>query len=233
MVMGHFFKGFSHQMAGDLPAATSCFQKAIQASADPWYSQFPKLALCYAQVSTGQFHEAEAALQEIVSFDRECGAEIVGTPAQFLLGPLLMAQGHLSKGMKILEDIQKTWRENGCMLRYVNSEYIIARTYAQIAQGARSISPSTVIKNLGFLVKRVPFADRRAVEHFNRAIEVATEIEARDILGRAYLDLGLFHKAKSRNGQAGHCLSRAIELFEQSGAEVYLKQAQDALDNNK
>jgi class 3 adenylate cyclase/tetratricopeptide (TPR) repeat protein len=232
MVMGHFFKGFSHLMAGDLPAATSCFQKAIQASADPWYSQFPKLALCYAQVSTGQFYEAEAALQEIVSFDRECGAEIVGTPAQFLLGPLLMAQGHLSKGMKILEDIQKIWRENGCRLRYVNSEYIIARTYAQIAQGARSMSPSTVIKNLGFLVKRVPFAGQKALEHFNRAIEVATEIEARDILGRAYLDLGLFHKAKSRNDQAGQCLSRAIEIFEQSEAEVYLKQAQDALYNN-
>jgi len=70
------------------------------------------------------------------------------------------------------------------------------------------------------------------LEHFNRAIEVATEIEARDILGRAYLDLGLFHKAKSRNDQAGQCLSRAIEIFEQSEAEVYLKQAQDALDNN-
>ena len=232
MVMGHCFKGFSHLVAGDLPAATSCFQEAIQISADPWYSQFPKLALCYAQISTGQFDEAEAALREIVSFDRECGAEFVGTPAQFLLGPLLMARGHLSKGMKILEDIQKRWRESGCRLRYVNSEYIIARTYAQIAQGARSMRPSTVAKNLGFLVKRVPFAGQRALEHFNRAIEVATEIEAWGILGRAYLDLGLFHKAKSRNDQARQCLSRAIELFEQSEAEVYLKQAQDALDNN-
>jgi tetratricopeptide (TPR) repeat protein len=232
MVMGHFFKGFSHQVAGDLPAATTCFQKAIKVSADPWYSQFPKLALCYAQISSGQFLEAEAALQEIVSFNRECGAEIVGTPAQFLLGPLLIAQGHLSKGMKILEDIQNTWRESGFKLRYIISEYIIARTYAQIAQGAHSMSPSKVLKNLGFLLKRVPFAGRKALEHFNRAIEVASEIEAWGLLGRAYLDLGLFYKAKSRNDQAVQYLSRAIELFEQSDAKVYLKQAQDALNNN-
>lgn len=229
MVMGRFFKGFSHQLAGDLPAATSCFQKAIQASADPWYSQFPKLALCYAQISKGHYHEAEAALHEIISFDRECGAEIVGTPALFLLGPLLIAQGHMSKGMKMMEDIQKTWKESGCRVRYVNSEYFIARAYAQIALGVPSLTPSTMVKNLGFLVKRVPFADQRALEHFNRAIEVATEIEAWGILGMAYLDLGLFHKTKSRNNQAGQCLSRAIEIFEQSGAEVYLKQAQDAL----
>ena len=50
-------------------------------------------------------------------------------------------------------------------------------------------------------------------------------------MGQAYLDLGILHKAQKRNKLAGKCISEAIHIFEQLGAEVRLKQAQDALSS--
>ena len=84
-------------------------------------------------------------------------------------------------------------------------------------------------RNIGFLIKNVPFASKRAETHLKLTIKAAKEMGAIGIMSQAYLDLGLLHKAKGRTGQAREYISQAIDLFEQSEAEVYLKQAKEAL----
>ncbi|GAI10282.1 unnamed protein product [marine sediment metagenome] len=74
--------------------------------------------------------------------------------------------------------------------------------YFQLVEGEGPISLSTVAKNIGFLIKNVPFASKKAEAHFKKAIEVAKEIGAKGVLGQAYLDLGLLHRAKGRTDQA-------------------------------
>jgi len=64
-------------------------------------------------------------------------------------------------------------------------------------------------------------------------IETAKEIGARGILGQAYLDLGLLHKAKGKKDKAKECISTAIGCFEQCEADVFLKQAKEAIASLK
>ena len=47
--------------------------------------------------------------------------------------------------------------------------------------------------------------------------------------GPAYLDRGLLHKAKKRKDQASECISKAIQIFKECEAELYLKKPQDEL----
>jgi hypothetical protein len=47
----------------------------------------------------------------------------------------------------------------------------------------------------------------------------------RGTFGRCYLDLGILHRAKKRLDRVRKCLFKAIEIFEETEAEVYLKQA--------
>jgi len=98
-----------------------------------------------------------------------------------------------------------------------------------MVQSAGPKSFSLIAKNIGFLVKNVPFAGKKAEDHFNKAIEVSKEIGAKMCLGRAYLDLGLLHKAKNRTSLASECISEAIQLFEKCHAGIYLQQAREAL----
>ena len=55
------------------------------------------------------------------------------------------------------------------------------------------------------------------------------EIEAKGVLGQAYLDLGILHKSKKRTEEAKDCISEAVRIFEQCEAEIYLKRAKEAL----
>jgi tetratricopeptide (TPR) repeat protein len=93
------------------------------------------------------------------------------------------------------------------------------------------MSFSAIARNVGFLIKNVPFADKKAQLHLNKAIENAKEIGTKAFLGLSYLDLGLLHKAKKRNDQAIKCISKAVQIFEQCEADVYLKQARQAMES--
>ena len=100
--------------------------------------------------------------------------------------------------------------------------------YAQIATGPKP-SLGVIAKNIGFLAKNAPAAAKRAEAHFNNAIEICKKIGAKWYLGLAYIQLGLFFKAKKRNNQAHERLSEAVRTFEECDARFNLKQAKEAL----
>jgi len=86
-------------------------------------------------------------------------------------------------------------------------------------------------KNIGFLVKNMPFATQKAEEHFNKAMGLFKEIGMKGYLGVAYLGLGLLYKATKRTDKARQCILEAINIFQECEAEAYLKQANEALDS--
>jgi tetratricopeptide (TPR) repeat protein len=86
-------------------------------------------------------------------------------------------------------------------------------------------------KNVGFILKNVPSAAKKGLEHLNRAIEVAKEIGAKGIEGQAYLGLGRLHEIKGRSDQARDCFSKAIQIFKECEAEIYLKKANEAFES--
>jgi len=88
-------------------------------------------------------------------------------------------------------------------------------------------------KNIGFLVKNVPFAGKKAEERYTKAIEISREIGAKGLLGTANLDLGLLYKDRKRNDQARECISEAINIFQECEADLYLNQAKEALASLK
>ena len=230
-VMGFCCMGWSHLVAGEISEATTCFQKAVKVSTDPWYSIFPKLALCYGFISNGRLQDAEQLIEEILEFNRERGAEFTGTPAHFFKGVVLIANGKVTRGMKILEEQLQVWQQNGCKLRYSACGYILAKVFAQIAQSKKKLMTPLVFRNLNFFIKNAPFASRKAAEYFSNYIAAAKEIRANGILGQAYLNWGHFNQAKGRSDEARQCFHEAVGYFEKCRADCYLKQTHDALDS--
>jgi tetratricopeptide (TPR) repeat protein len=98
-----------------------------------------------------------------------------------------------------------------------------------VVKGGGQKSITFIAKNIGFLLKTMPFAAQKAEEHFQRAIETATEIGARCVLAQAYLDMGQLRLTKGRNDEARKYISDAIQLFEECEADVFLKQARETL----
>jgi tetratricopeptide (TPR) repeat protein len=228
--IGQSTLGLGFQAAGDHDRAIECFKKTIQVSLDPFYQYTAKIGLGFSYVSTGRFHEAESICEDMIKFTEEFGYEFMGSAAQALMGIVMITKGDVARGINIVESLIQQHLENGSRWRYALMNHMLGRVYSQIAQGGGGEkSLSFLLKNIGFLIKTVPFAARKAEGYLHTAIDKAKEIGAKSVLGQAYLDLGRLHKAKGRLAEARTCISQAVQSFEECEADVYLKQAREAL----
>jgi len=203
----------------------------LDVSAEPWYSHCPRvlLGLCYLQ--TGELGQAEKVLRVLENYSKSFGCEYMGTISMILLGVVEISKGEMSKGLKMIEEAHQSFYLSKRKYSLATAEFILASIYSQIALGQGGITPSRIIKNIGFLVKNIPFAGKKAEKHFNNAIQISRKIGAKGIMGQAYLELGILHKAKKGAEKAKKCISEAVQLFEQCEAEVFLKQAHEELES--
>jgi class 3 adenylate cyclase/tetratricopeptide (TPR) repeat protein len=222
---GQFVEGWSFMAAGDFPSAIYSNEKALQASTDPFYGQFPKLFLGMSYTSHRQYAEAKEALQDVLKFAMSSGCELLGTPAKLFLGVISIAEGHFEQGLNMLEDIHSLWLENQARWRAASLNLIIGEIFLNIVQRKTPLGFFKIIRNLFFLIKNIPVASRKAEEYFYRAIESANEIGAKGLLGQAYLRLGQLYIEKGKKHKAMDYISSALQLFETCDAKAFLEQA--------
>jgi tetratricopeptide (TPR) repeat protein len=227
---GRIVLGCSVFVEGDFQSALQCFQQA-QVSADPLYYHGARLMEGGCHLLCGQVQKALEILEATLHAGRGMGMEWFDTMVKIFLGVATIAQGSMNRGLTMLVDCVETCVRNERRFYQAYSEYVLGNVYLQIVQGEGDLGLTTAIKNIGFLVKSVPFAARKAENHLNKAIEVAGEIDAKGILGQALLDLGRLHKAKKRKNSARECMDKAIEHFKLCEAETFLEQANEALES--
>ena len=75
-VMGYWILGFSYTLDGNHAACIECFEKALQISSDPFYSQFVKMSLGGFYTQANQFSKAEALLSEVAIYIHTYGCEL-------------------------------------------------------------------------------------------------------------------------------------------------------------
>ncbi|UCF90767.1 MAG: AAA family ATPase [Desulfobacterales bacterium] len=211
--MGYCCTGWSHMVGGELSQATRFFGRAVHVSVDPWYSLFPKLALAYGLIVSGKVSETQSYIDEILGFSREFGAEFVGRPALFFRGIVLLHQGRINQGLKLLEEGCRRWLENGSKLRYAVCGAMLAAVYADLAHKARARQQS----QLALL------ADNKAHTYFRDAIASARQIGARATLGQAYRDWGRLYQQKGETDKAAECFTQADTYFRMCGSAARLE----------
>jgi tetratricopeptide (TPR) repeat protein len=229
LAVGYFFSAGASIINGSFSELVKYSQKACMITLDPCYLYIGKTYLAMGYIFENQIHKAEELLKEVIKFSKDCDYGFTGIIAQALLGVVNVAKGNMGPGLKMLEQASKKFAEIDKLPSVVLIENIMGKMFLQIVQRAERISPLILAKNIGFILKNVPFAYKKAESHLNKAIQVAENIGAKGYLGCAYLDLGLLHKTKKRIDQAKECISKAVDLFEQCEAEVYLQQAKEAL----
>ncbi len=228
-VLGHYVIGLSLFVHGDFPSAIEAFRKGVQTAQDPFYSQFPRLLLGMSYTRNNQLPEAKEALREVANYSADFGCEELGALANLMLGLISIAEGQMGKGLKIIEEGLRSAHENNRRVWHAMAQNALGQVYLQIVDKSAKVSFTTMAKNIGFVLKNIPSAEKKAKHHFNKALEIAKEIGAKGTLGQTYIDLGRLHNAKGRSDQARDCFIAAVENLEECHSEGYLKQAKEAL----
>lgn len=213
-VMGYCCLGWSFLVTGDSNRARREFQSALAASLDPWYSLFPKLALCYGFIADGQLSEAEIFMTDILETSQEYGVEFVGAPAEFFKGISLFAQGELSRGLSVMEKHLKQWERTSCTMRFVSLGAVLARIYTRVALKETRGSWGTMLHNPGGMLKLGFGCRGRAMSWLDRCARKAEQAGMRPVLGQVRLLQGRLLAASGRVDQAGEALGTALDLLE-------------------
>jgi tetratricopeptide (TPR) repeat protein len=230
-VLGYYIIGCSHLTAGDFFSAAESFRKSISFSADPYYSQWPRMLLCLTYALNGQNLEAESLLQEVLRFTGRNHVPIIGTPARSIMGIVMVGKGHLREGIQAYEEGRQSYLKHERRWCYALSEYILGTIYLQILSGWKGGGMHIKAGDVLYGFMKLPFLRRKAEAHLNRSIEAARAIGARMTVGMAQLSLGLLHKSAKKTDSARTYLSEASMVFDRCGAGVYLSQAEEALES--
>ena len=230
MVDGYLSLAFSSLAAGNFFSAVEYARKGLDVSLDPLMKEGSKVVLGIAYVANEQFQEADNILKEVIQFTGLHGAKLHSTVAQVFAAIVTVTKGNLSEGISMLEDVTQLFLENDGRWRYALAHHTLGQIYFKIAHGGGGKKDfSFLVKNIGFFIKTVPFAHKKAEDHLNKAIQTAKEIGAKGILAQACLDMGRLRQLKGKTDEARKYLSEAIQLFEECEADVFLKQAREAL----
>jgi class 3 adenylate cyclase len=227
--MGYWIMGMGHMLNGDMAPALDCLMNGVKVAEDPIYYYIPGIMLgaCYAHNS--QFQEAEDVLNDAMLYSRQFGNELTRQLASAYLGVVLFAKGHMAKGLKRIQEAQRSFIENQRKNGYILSENLLGKIYLQMVERSKPVPAKVLARNFGFLVRTVPFASRRAEYHLIRSIKASEEVGNKARLAAACLDLGMLHQAKGRVEEARNCIAKSIQIFEQTEAETNIQQAKKIL----
>jgi class 3 adenylate cyclase/tetratricopeptide (TPR) repeat protein len=227
--MGNIYIGGGYFSGGNRPSAIEHIKKGILVSPDPLLSCTAKLALGAAYFLEGDVEEAEKNWVEVHKHCEEHGAGTLGALSRTALSSVFLVKGELSRGIRMEEELIGWHKENENKWRLAYHLCWLGNVYLRMAQRKKSTNFSILARNLRFIMRNILVAGRKAEEYLKKSVEVATQIGAMGLLGQASLGLGLLYKAKGKTDEAEKYISVAIEAFEKSGAEGYLKQAREAL----
>ena len=232
-VMGYWIRQFGCLVEGDYEGVVQWMRAGIELLVDPLYKSIGGLYLGIGLMLAGQTKEAEERLNEFVSWSHENGNEIMELQAQWFLGMASISNGKMSQGLRLMEHSQQRTLEYNTPTLYAYGEILLGNLYLQIVDKSVSMSFSTAARNIGFLAKNVPFASKKAEEHFNKALETAREIGAKALHGHASLGIGRLYKVKRKRDQAYNYIRKAIKMFEKCEADDSLKLAKLELEFSK
>ena len=86
---------------------------------------------------------------------------------------------------------------------------------------------AALVRNLGFLIKTLPFAWKRAEAHYLRAAELSSQIGAKGMLGQAHWGLGRLYRARGKHQKAVEDIEKAIANFKACNATDFLRLAEE------
>ncbi|MBF8258484.1 MAG: hypothetical protein HW377_858 [Actinobacteria bacterium] len=227
--MGHNLIGAGHYWAGNFLLAIETLKKGILISPDPLLSCTAKTVLGGSNFLLGNMEEAEKYFVEVHRFCEEHGAGGMGAFSRSALSVIFLVKGELGRGVRMGVELMEWYEEKGNKFRLAHYLCRTGNIYLKMAQRKGSADLSFLVRNFGFIMKNFLVAGRKAEEYLKESVEVARQIGAMGIRGQASLGLGLLYKSRGKMDEAKKYFSEAIEAFEKSGAEGYLKQAREAL----
>ena len=250
LVLCNMMRAIVHAWLGEFDEAERCCGQAGN-FADENERPYDVVAAEYGrglvQMMRGNLAEAETALNGALGLARESEVRLFLPLLMFALGNLYNQQGHAARGRDILLQGKDEAEALGHVTSIVVGPAYLGASYSQLGdvqhglalvracqasakqKGYSGIEALAVFAEANILASQGEPSAAEAIGSTHRAIEIATRLEARPLLGAARGVLAGLLAASGRTAEAQDELAQAIALFDQSKMTVHLERARIAL----
>jgi tetratricopeptide (TPR) repeat protein len=129
------------------------------------------------------------------------------------IGVAMATLGDLSGGTKWIERAAEQNLSNGNTHGAGMSYNALGEIYMQIATGKEKPTLDVLRKNIGFLLRTIPFATTKAIQCFDKAAEIGTEYNMYGLAAMAYLNKGKALMVKKKRNEARAALQKAKDAM--------------------
>ena len=157
-----------------------------------------------------------------MAFSDAHGAEFVGEPARFFDSLIAIQKGNLEAGIARMEELLEKWAQTGCRLRHLTCGFVMARVYSQLLHMLKQ-PPDRQAQDRSAMFRQ------NALKWLQTCIDTAKSLGAKALLGRTYFELGGIYQSAGNLDEAQDAYRKSVELFAQSDADGYLRQARERL----
>ncbi len=249
LVLCHMMRAIVHGWLGEFDESEQCLRQASDL-AEKNDRPYDVIAADYGrglvQMMRANLVEAEIALNRASSLSRENEVRLFLPLVMLALGNLYTQQGHAARARDILLQAKDEAEAVGHATSMVAVSAYLGSAYCQLGdiqrglamvracqasakqKGYGGIEAIAVLAEANVLASQGTSAAPEAIGCMNRAIEIASRLEARPLLGAARGLLARVLAASGRTVEAREELAQAITLFDRSKMTVHLERAKAA-----
>ena len=227
--MGYINLSTVHLTLGNRQAACDAAIAARQADADLFYSLIADTWFIAINTNWGDAVRAQETVDYWRPVVKALELRMFSDFLDFFEALLAIKAGHLSRGMKELDDARARFERAGSGWGLFNCDLAVGQIYSQIATGEASGDLSAVLHNPGFVLKHARGAAKRARTTLER---LAATAESRGFLGLLpgiEFELAKLAAHDRRKDDAAAHANRVIELLALEPDATYVIDAKDLL----
>ncbi len=146
-------------------------------------------------------------------------------------GAALVGTGEMARGTRLIAEAADRIARLGQPFAHAYGEWILGEIYLRMVLGEERPPLPIILRNLGFLLRTLPVAARKARRHIEAAVEHARRLDMPSRLAMSLYSLGLLHKAKRRPAEARACLEEARPIAASVEAATLVDQIDAALQS--
>jgi class 3 adenylate cyclase/tetratricopeptide (TPR) repeat protein len=229
--IGHWIMAMCYMVAGDIDVSIEECHRGIALNPDPFYLQMLRFYLGNVYVFSGRLQDGEKTLEQVISYGQEHGCECMEWPAKSMLAMCFIARGKITKGFNMISSMDRIFINSKTKFSRAFNEYCYGMVYSRLACPTEPVKISFLMRNLGFILRHAPFATRKAVLHYNTAVQICRDCGFTGWLGMVYKELGHLYQIKGKTELARENLSAAVELYRECEDMANLKQAEFLLES--
>ncbi|ABA88430.1 adenylate/guanylate cyclase [Syntrophotalea carbinolica DSM 2380] len=211
------YHGFINFRDGRYQEALENAEQALQLSPDRLDDLCALAVKGGALARMGKVQEGLEILHKVRDDIVENKFVFLRAPVDMYFGAALVLAGQIQKGVCYLEDAIKYWASLGNYTVPTTTHRILGDIYRWMALGKMKLPFGIVLKNLWFIVRTLPVANRKARRHYQEVVRSARDCHMPSPLARGLYGLGVLSMKGKEFEKARAYLEEAIQIAEGEG----------------